>query len=172
MNDKEKVQKKITGLLWMILGRSTKEEKFNAVDLLIPVLPSLDLDIDTLIERVVGGEQLTAAEVQAIYERGYAQGHADGAEQGRRSAVIAAAMPMNTFGSIGSGSVGSGINGYSWFEVAQYCATNKHRVSRDKDREFLDSIFEQIAYRQKTPSPPQAKWLTDIFNQRFGGRID
>ena len=106
---------------------------------------------------------LSAAEMQQIYEKGYAKGHADGAEQGRRSAVIAAAMPMSRFGSIASSDVGPGINGHSWLEIAQYCATNKHRITRDKDRDFVDSVFEQIAFTANPRRPPQAKWLTRYF---------
>ena len=108
-------------------------------------------------------------EMQKIYDAAYAKGHADGAEQGRRSAVIAAAMPMAM---LDTSDVGPGVNGYSWLEIAHYCADNKHRVSRDRDREFIDSIFEQLASSRRPISPPQAKWLRDIFKQRFAGRID
>ena len=93
---------------------------------------------------------------------------AKGAEQGRRSAVIAAARPM---GILDTSDVGPGVNGHSWFEIAQHCAAHKDRIYRDKDRDFVDSIFEQLVSRQPTTTPPQAKWLRDIFNQRFGGRI-
>ena len=79
---------------------------------------------------------------RAIYDKGFADGHSKGAEQGRRSAVIAAARPM---GILDTSDVGPGVNGYGWFEIAQHCAANKHRVSRDKDRDFVESVYEQIA---------------------------
>jgi hypothetical protein len=168
---------KLVRMLGMLTS-SADGEVLTTVYAFLQVLTDAGLDIHALRSRIEHGKykekeeenkQLSAAEMQKIYDAAYAQGHADGIETGRRSAIIAAAMPM---GIIDSSDVGSGVNGHSWLEIAQYCADNKHRVFRDKDRQFVDSIFEQIAYRQKTPSPPQAKWLRDIFNQRFGGRID
>jgi len=37
--------------------------------------------------------------------------------------------------------------------------------------DFIESVAEQLEYRP-TPSPPQAKWLKDLFMRRFNGRID
>ncbi len=168
---------KLNGLMPKIVTRlrmlssNADGEKLNAVRAILDLLEKADLDIHDLVERLEGGS-LSAAEVQHIYDQGYSKGFADGAEKGRRSAVIASAMPMTSFGSAAHSDVGPGINGYSWLDVAKHCADNKHRISRDKDKEFVDSVFEQIAYRQKAPSPPQAKWLGDIFKQRFAGRID
>src|SRR4029077_8941132 len=102
-----------------------------------------------------GDEKLSATEMQQIYDQAYAKGHADGAEQGRRSAVIAAAMPMNM---LDTSDIGPGVNGYSWLEIAHYCADNKHRVFRDRDREFIESVFEQLTSGRPI-SAPQAKWL-------------
>jgi hypothetical protein len=135
------------------------------------VLITSGTDIHAVADRIEEppSQKLTAAEVQAIYDKGFADGHSKGAEQGRRSAVIATARPM---GILDTSDVGPGVNGHSWFEIAQHCAAHKDRIYRDKDRDFIDSIFEQIAIRGRSPSPPQAKWLRDIFNQRFGGRID
>ena len=79
--------------------------------------------------------------MQQIYDTAYAKGHADGAEQGRRSAVIAAAMPMGMFADGTSAPESTATPG---IEIAHYCADNKHRVSRDRDREFIDSVFEQL----------------------------
>jgi hypothetical protein len=156
-----------------MLSSAADGEVLAAVRVILQVLIAAGLDIHVLVSRVEHGKdddgKLTAAEVQAIYDKGFADGHSKGAEQGRRSAVIAAARPMSI---MDTSDVGSGVNGHHWFEIVQHCATNRDRIHRDKDREFIDSIYEQIALHGRSPSPPQAKWLRDIFNQRFGGRID
>ena len=155
------------------LGSDTDANVLITIRMLRQVLIAAGTDIHAVADRVEEPPQppqkITAAEVQAIYDEGYSKGHADGAEQGRRSAVIATARPMSI---LDTSDVGPGVNGHSWFEIAQHCATNRDRIYRDKDREFVDSVYEQIALRGRAPSPPQAKWLRDIFNQRFGGRID
>ena len=158
---------------WLrMLSSSADMEVLNAARALLQVLANAGLDIHALVERIQRGgddEKLSAAEMQAIYDKGFANGHSKGAEQGRRSAVIAAAMPM---GIIDTSDVGPGVNGYGWFEIAQHCAAHKDRIHRDKDARFRrDSVRADCRSRQ-IPTPPQAKWLRDIFNQRFGGRID
>ena len=42
--------------------------------------------------------------------------------------------------------IGPGVNGYGWFEIAQHCAAHKDWIYRDRDREFVDSVYEQIAF--------------------------
>jgi hypothetical protein len=163
---------KLVRLMGMLTSDSDREV-ITAAHALLQVLTNAGLDIHVLVSRIEHGKnddgKLSAGQMQKIHEAAYAKGYAEGTEQGRRSAVIAAAMPT---GIMDTSDVGPGINGHSWFEVAQHCATNKHRINRDRDREFVDSIFDQLSFRHKPPSPPQAKWLQDIFNQRFGGRID
>jgi hypothetical protein len=61
------------------------------------------------------------------------------------------------------------VNGYSWRQIAQHCAANKH-LFHGRDFDFVESIAEQVEYRN--PSLPQAKWLKDLFLRRFNGRID
>jgi hypothetical protein len=169
MTDEEKAQEKLEKLLWMILGRSTKEEKSNAVGMLPPVLAILGFDIGVLIERVArgGDDKLSAGEMQEIHDAAYAKGYAEGADQGRRSAVIAAAMPMKI---ADTSDIGPGVNGYSWLEIAKHCALNRHLFS-GKEQGFIDDMPEKIV-KYGRPTPPQAKWLGDIFNKRFGGTID
>ena len=167
----DKVTRKIVRLLAMLTNKPDSAEFMQAARSLLQVLSAAGLDIYVLISRIEhgkGDENLTAAEVQTIYDKGFADGHSAGAEQGRRSAMIAAAMPM---GILDTGDIGSGVNGHGWFEIAQHCAAHKDWIYRDKDRDFIDSVYEQMAFRGKPPTPPQAKWLRDIFNQRFGGRI-
>ena len=171
MSDKIKAVLPKIGPLLRRLTSSADNEVVSAAHLLLRVLAGAGLDIHALVDRIEhgGDEKLSATEMQQIYDQAYAKGHADGAEQGRRSAVIAAAMPMVM---LDTSDIGPGVNGYSWLEIAHYCADNKHRVSRDRDREFIDSVFEQLASGRRPISPPQAKWLRDIFKQRFAGRID
>jgi hypothetical protein len=108
---------------------------------------------------------LNAAEMQRIYDKAYQKGFADGSEHGRKNAIIAGPS-IGTF-NIG---VNSGVNGYSWREIAQHCAANKH-LFYGRNYDFVESVAEQLEYRN-TPSPPQAKWLKDLFMRRFDGRID
>jgi hypothetical protein len=109
--------------------------------------------------------QLNAAQMQRIYDNAYQKGFADGSEHGRKSAIVAAP-------SIGTFNIGIsfGVNGHSWQQIAQHCLANKH-LFHGRDYEFIESIAEQLEYRP-TPSPPQAKWLKDLFMRRFNGRID
>ena len=180
---------KIEPLLRRLSVGTPDNEIIIAVHLAQQLLAGNGLDIHDMVERFKTLQQvlansgfdnnklaellknppLSAGEMQSIYDKGYADGHAVGAEQGRRSAVIAAAMPM---GMIDTTDVGPGVNGYSWLEIAHYCADNKHFIARDREREFIDSVFEQLASSRRPISPPQAKWLRDIFKQRFAGRID
>jgi hypothetical protein len=155
-----------------MLSSNTDGEAIAAVRAILRLLAAAGLDIHTLVSRVEHGKgdsKLGISQMQEIYEKGYADGHTEGVQQGRRSAVIAAAMPMSL---VDTSDVGPGVNGYDWIQIAQYCTINKHRISRDRDREFVDSVFEQLTFGRRSISAPQAKWLRDIFNQRFAGRIE
>jgi hypothetical protein len=158
---------KIVPLIRMFAAPS-EGEKLNAVRALLRLLANAGLDIHALVNRIEhGGEApLSAGEMQRIYDAAYEKGFADGNAHGRRTAVIAAAAPIGTFGA----SVGSGINGYSWQQIANHCAGNKH-VFHGRDFDFVESIAEQLSFRAD-PSPAQAKWLRDLFMRKFGGRIE
>jgi hypothetical protein len=153
-----------------MLTCTTEGEVLNAVRLLLQYLASAGLDIHWLAERIEKGgsaastPQLNATQMQRIYDNAYQKGFADGSEHGRKSAIVAAPS-MGTF-NIG---INSGVNGYSWQQIAQHCLANKH-LFHGRDYEFIESIAEQLEYRP-TPSPPQAKWLKDLFIRRFNGRI-
>jgi hypothetical protein len=151
----------------------TDGEKLNAIQLLLQLLAGVGLDIHVLAEllakRIEGKPSepgpLNAAQMQRIYDSAYQKGFADGSEHGRKNAIVAAP-------SIGTFSIGinSGVSGYSWQQIAQHCLANKH-LFHGRDYEFIESIAEQLEFRP-TPSPPQAKWLKDLFMRRFNGRID
>jgi hypothetical protein len=148
-------------------------EKLNAVQSLLQLLAGAGLDIHVLAEllakRIEGKSSepapLNAAQMQRIYDSAYQKGFTDGSEHGRKSAIVAAPS-IGTF-NIG---VNSGVNGYSWQQIAQHCLANKH-LFHGRDYDFIESVAEQLEYRP-TPSPPQAKWLKDLFMRRFNGRID
>ena len=150
-----------------MLSSTAEREVLNAVRALLRLLASAGLDIHALAERVEhgGNEPLSAAEMQRIYDKGFEDGFAKGAEHGRRSAVISA-QPFGVFAT----HVDSGINGYSWQQIAQHCATNSS-LFHGKDLDFVESIAEQLTYRG-SPTPAQAKWLRDLFMRKFGGRIE
>ena len=150
-----------------MLSSTAEREVLNAVRALLRLLASAGHDIHALAERVEhgGNEPLSAAEMQRIYDKGFEDGFAKGAEHGRRSAVIAA-QPVGMFATC----VDSGINGYSWLRIAQHCAINSS-LFHGKDLDFVESIAEQLTYRS-SPTPAQAKWLRDLFMRKFGGRIE
>jgi hypothetical protein len=155
-----------------MLHPSTKEgEWLNAVRALLHLLASAGLDIHALAARIendaddASRESLNAAEMQRIYDAAYQKGFAHGSEHGRKNAIIAGP-------SIGTFNIGvdSGVNGYSWQQIARHCAANKH-LFYGRDLEFVESIARQLEWKSR-PSPPQAPWLKDLFMRRFGGRID
>jgi len=150
-----------------MLSSTAEREVLNAVRALLRLLANAVLDIHALAERVEhgGNEPLSAAEMQRIYDKGFEDGFAKGAEHGRRSAVIAA-QPVGVFAT----PFDSGINGYSWQKIAQHCAINSS-LFHGKDLDFVESIAEQLTYRG-SPTPAQAKWLRDLFMRKFGGRIE
>ena len=172
-NKHDAEMKKLSTLLLLAFGKvgASESERMTALQAVPNCLVRLCLTAHDLVARIQqgGNEKLTAAEIQVIYDKGFADGHSKGAEQGRRSAIIATARPM---GIMDTSDIGPGVNGHDWFEIAQHCAANKDCIYRDKDRDFIDSVYEQMAFRGKPPTPPQAKWLRDIFKQRFGERID
>jgi hypothetical protein len=162
---------RIASLLRMLTS-SNEGEVTAAVHALVRTVLAAGSDktdkIHKLANRIEGGDDnkngLNAAQIQKIYDAAYQKGFGDGSEHGRKNAIIAGPS-MSTF-NIG---VDSGVNGYSWQEIARHCAANKH-LFHGRDFDFVESIAEQVEYRN--PSPPQAKWLKDLFLRRFNGRID
>jgi hypothetical protein len=161
----EPVVKKITALVRM-LGSPNESEAMSALLALRRYLPSNGLDVHVIADRFEhgGSEPLTAAELQQVYDAAYQKAFADGVKQGRRSAVLAGAQPIRTFGA----SVGDGVNGYTWLQIAEHCLINKH-LFHGRDLEFVESVAEQLTHRD--PSQPQAKWLRNLFMRKFGGKI-
>jgi len=149
-----------------MLSSTAEREVLNAVRALLRLLANAGLDIHALAERVEhgGNELLSAAEMQRIFDKGYEEGFAKGTEHGRRAVI--AVQPVGMFAT----HVDSGINGYSWQEIAQHCATNRS-LFHGKELDFVESIAEQLTYRD-SPTPAQAKWLRDLFMRKFGGRIE
>ncbi len=76
-----------------MLSSTAEREVLNAVRALLRLLAGVGLDIHALAERIEhgGDAPLSAAEMQRIYDKAYEKGFAKGAEQGRRSVVLAAA---------------------------------------------------------------------------------
>ena len=95
------------------LGDGTDRDILLTIHMLRQVLITAGTDIHAVADRIEEppSQKLTAADVQAISDKGFADGHSKGAEQGRRSAVIATARPM---GILDTSGVGLGVNGHSW----------------------------------------------------------
>jgi hypothetical protein len=170
MTKPDTIAPKAAALIRMLTSTS-EGEVINAVRLLLQLLANAGLDIHWLSERIENGgsngkahASLNAGEMQRIYDTAYQKGFTDGSEHGRKSAIIAGPS-IGTF-NIG---VGSGVNGYSWREIAQHCLVNKH-LFHGRDYNFVESVAEQLEY--KPISAPQAKWLKDLFMRQFDGRIE
>jgi hypothetical protein len=153
-----------------MLTSTSDGEVLNAVHLLLQLLLSAGLDIHWLSRRIEKGDDgearasLNAAEMQRIYDAAYQKGFTDGSDHGRKGAIVAGPS-IGTF-NVGTG---SGVNGYSWRQIAQHCLANKH-LFHGRDFDFVESVAEQLEY--KSISAPQAKWLKDLFMRRFDGRIE
>ena len=153
-----------------MLSSNTEGEAIAAVNAILRVLATAGLDIHTLVSRVEHGkagdgktdEELQKALDEAV-EKGIQIGLAKGIEQGRRSAVIAAAPSM-----IALGDVGTGVNGYSWLEIAEHAERNLHRLN-DWEKGFIENVTRKLRY--KPPSINEAAKLHQIFHQRFGEKI-
>lgn len=152
------------------LGSPVEGEAIAALCRLRELLSKNNLDVHPIADRYERGDDqpLNAAEMQRIYDAAYAKGHADGSEQGRRSAVLATAQPWHL--QAPGACVDDGVNGYPWTSVAAHCFTNKH-LFQGRDLEFVESIAEQLAWRGSVPTAKQAKWLRDLFMRKFGGHI-
>lgn len=166
---------KILPLLRM-LDSGSDGEIVNSVRALRRILITAGLDTHAIADRL---EESTMAGMQKIYQAGYDQRRIDEVEERRRntsmfssgmSAYRGYQYSANDF----AGGVGGGINGYSWHAIAQHCAARIDSIPRpqSRDREFVESIAEQLDYALSQPTPRQAKWLRDIFNKYFQGKID
>jgi hypothetical protein len=171
MNDKFNAIAIRAAALIKMFAAPSDGEKLNAVRLLLQLLANVGLDIHAVAERIADEHAaaakpaLNAAEMQRIYDAAYQKGFADGSDHGRKSAIVAGP----SIGIFNSG-IDSTVNGYSWRQIAQHCATNKH-LFHGRDFDFIESIAEQLEYRG-APTRAQAKWLKDLFMRRFGGRIN
>ena len=125
------------------------------------MLSSNGFDIHALAERIEHG--LLEAEMRKIWNEAEAYGRQ--CVEAERAA--AAPEPNGIFTSVTH--VDSGVNGYSWQQIAEHCARNRHLFS-GKSLEFVDSLPEKLHYFGG-PTPKQANWLRDLFMTRCGGRI-
>jgi hypothetical protein len=148
-----------------MLSSNVERDVLNSVQALLRLLATVGLDVHDLAEWFKQKyEPLNAAEMQRIYDQAYAKGFNDGAEHGRKSAVLAGASPCQ-----GVRHFSVGVNGYSWQEIAAHCARNIH-VFIGREVEFVESINEQLQFRSE-PTEPQARWLRDLFIRKLGGKI-
>ena len=61
----------------------------------------------------------------------------------------------------------AGVNGYSWQQIAAALRGQQASVSTARDLEFIESVAEQLEYSGPVPTPPQAKWLRDLFMRKI-----
>jgi hypothetical protein len=153
-------------LLIRMLSSNGTGEIANAGRAIIKLLATVQLDIHALAERVERGDEetLTAAEMQRIYDKGFEDGFAKGAEHGRLAVI--GAEPLADFAAC----LDEGVNGYSWKQIAAHCAANKH-LFHGKALDFIEDMPAKLAAFH-SPTPAQAKWLRDLFMRKFGGRVE
>lgn len=152
--------------LLLMLTSNADGEVLNAAQAMVRTLANEGLDIHALVERL---KPLSAGEMQKIYDKAYAQGHADGSEQGRRSAVLATAQPAPWH--LSNQNVDDGVNGYTWAQIADHCVSNLHRLN-DWEREFAGNVAASLPTYNNMPTAKQAVKLRQIFLNRFAGRIE
>ena len=70
-------------------------------------------------------------------------------------------------GILDTSDVGPGVNGHSWFEIAQHCAAHKDRIYRDKDREFIDSIYRADSLSRQIPIATAGKMAARYLQSAF-----
>jgi len=119
---------------------------------LMRIFKGAGADIHVLTERIEkpSGAGLTDAEMEKLYNAGYAAG------------VRAVEDRQH-----GSGDFRN-VNGFpNWNEIALFCQRNNSRL-RGNERQFIDDIASHTVWRE--PTEKQAKWLRSIF-YRLGGRL-
>ena len=151
---------RILQLLLVVLCPSAADgERINAMRAVDRYLASVGSNGHELMDRIKT-PPVSDEDMQRVFDAGYAKRLADEAEQRRRAVAVTA--------SLASGAVGEGVNGYTWREIAGHCAANGQHLNA-WEREFTESVAEQLASRFSRPSEPI---LRRIFLNRFGGRIE
>jgi hypothetical protein len=151
-----------------LLASDADGEVLAAARALRRTLTSHGLDLHALADRVVDGPPLRDDEMRAIWNQAIEWHMAN--EAATRAA--AEPEPAGLFTSVRTVErpLEPGVNGYSWLQIAEHCAKNKHLFS-GRNLEFIESIPEKIRH-YGSPTLRQAKWLNDLFVQKFGGRIE
>ena len=151
---------RIAQLMLVALDRASADgERVNAMRAIDHCLQGAGADKFELVERVKQAP-VTEADMQKVFDAGYAKRRTDEAELRCRGVARR--------GNI----IRDGVNGYSWTEVASYCALNKQRIHNRWEANFVESVAEQLAFsRYATPSEKQAPILRNIFLNWFNGTI-
>jgi hypothetical protein len=55
-------------------------------------------------------------------------------------------------------------------DMAQFCFDGVEGLPREKDREFIRSVFTWVVIRGRAPTPKQEPWLEDLYF-KLGGRV-
>ena len=156
--------------LIQLLDSDVDGEVLNAARALKRVLASNGLDIHHLAERIENGRggALIEAEMRKIWERAIQWYEANAAAT--RAATEPEPAAIFTSVRTVERPTESGVNGYSWQQIAEHCARNKHLFS-GKSLEFVENLPEKLHYFGG-PTLKQANWRRDLFMTRCGGRID
>ena len=154
---------RITRFLLVALDRASADgERVNAMRAIDSALRHANVDKHDLIERIKTATAHRGGSAE-IFDAGYNKRIADDAEL-RRRVVAVMARPQ--------GGIEDGVNGYSWEEVAGYCALNKHKIRSEWEANFVESVAAQLASsRYRTPTEKQAPILRRIFVCWFNGKI-
>jgi cell shape-determining protein MreC len=127
-------------------------------------------DLGDLIEKgtvEVTGNSLSKEEMQYIYNQGFK----DGVHKGLNDAVKGKGV-NSTANSNSNGSSESppweDVSGSKQEEMVRYCEKHKLKLGQ-KERGFVESIYQRYTAQQKPLTPPQLKWLKDIY-LRLGGK--
>jgi hypothetical protein len=122
-------------------------------------------DLGSLIEEgsvEVTGSKLSKEEMQYCYDQGFK----DGVHKGLNDAVKG--KGVNTTYSNGTTPPWEDVAGGKQEETIRYCEQHKLKLGQ-KEKGFVESCFHRFTVLRKPLTPPQMKWLNDIYH-RLGGR--
>jgi hypothetical protein len=136
-----------------LLSSDKDGEVLAAARAMVRTLKAKGVDIHALAECVESpnGKGLTDAEMQKLYNAGYAAG------------VQAAESKQD-----GNGDFHNIDGTPSWHEMACWIQQRSGRLRDDREREFVDQMTEQTVWRE--PSERQGKWLLGIWHRLGSGR--
>jgi len=122
-------------------------------------------DLGNLIEGNSNGEdKMSKKDMQYLYDAGYKdgleagkkQGFKDGLEEGKK--VVYRGNPFEDV-----------LDNSDEESKVIYCDKHKSRLKSENEKDFVESCLARVRVYHKALTPPQLKWINDIY-KRLGGK--